>query len=189
MSLKISKTIIAILLLMAFFVCYPVEAKIKIEDEQLEKIEKILKITNFPFLDGYSKEDLKNVLNELIKPDEPEITYGILLLSAFDEMEFMDSVLSQSFLKTNREYFNGILDERIDLFNYWKKTGQNIYKVWKKGASATPATLLAMESTELTKKVINIFIAFNVWKNTEIYKGLWRYFDSRIHGENHQISW
>jgi hypothetical protein len=190
MPLKISKKIMAILLLMAFFVFpFSIEAKIKIENEQLDKIEKILGITNFPFLDGYSKEDLKAVLNELIKPNEPEITYGIILLSAFDEMEFMDSVLSQSFLKTNKEYFNGILDERIDLFNYWKKTGQNMYKVWKKGASATPATLLAMESTEIINKTMNIFEAFKVLESLKQYRGLWRYFDERIMGESHEWAW
>jgi len=181
------KIIIATLLMVAFL--FPNIIQAKISNEDLKEVTTSLGIANFPFLDKYSEEDFKNILNQLIKPKESKLTYGILVMGAFDEVEFIDAILSQEFLNKNRTYFESILDERISLFNHWKKTGQTIYKVWKKGSSATPFTLLAMESVEIINKTMEIFNTFETLKSTRKYRGLWIYLDTRITNDSHGWAW
>jgi hypothetical protein len=106
------KIIIATLLMVAFL--FPNIIQAKISNEDLKEVTTSLGIANFPFLDKYSEEDFKNILDQLIKPKESELTYGILVMGAFDEVEFIDAILSQEFLNKNRTYFEGILDEPLE---------------------------------------------------------------------------
>lgn len=181
--------VVAILAIAILFLGNTADAKLKIDDEKLKEIKTALEITNFPILFDYTDKELKEILNTIIKPEESEITYGILITGAFNEMEFMDAILSQAFLDRNRAYFNSVLDKRIDLFNHWRKTGRNMYKLWQKGKSATPFTALALESVEIINKTMAIFDAFKVLEDTRKYKGLWRYFDERRNGESHESAW
>ena len=57
------------------------------------------------------------------------------------------------------------------------------------GASATPLTTLSLNSFAITGKTIAIFNTLNVLRQEKLYDGIWRYFDSRRGGENHQIAW
>ncbi len=178
--------VIVFLLILAF----TVNAQ-EIKSENMEKITDILEISNFPFFSNFTQEEIKQVLNRIINYKESEdLTYGILFLGALDEVEFMDMILTQKYKSEARSYFNNILDEKINLFSHWQKVGKNIYSLFKKGSSASPAASLALESVNITNKTIEIFIAFNNLKSMKLYDGLWYYFDLRKQGnESHKIAW
>jgi hypothetical protein len=181
---------ITLLVIVFLFLGLAIVSAKKIGDKEFQEITDILKITNFPFLGKYSEKDLKEILNEAVKPKEQKITYGVLILSAFDEIEFMDMILTQKYKSEAREYFNSILDKKLSLAEHWRSTGKKFYDVWKQGESAGPASSLAMEIVPISQKTIEIFIAFGSLKNMKTYDGLWYYFNLRKQGnEPHEVAW
>ena len=183
---KIKFSVITFMVI-AFLFSGAVEAKIG--DNELEEISAVLKIGDDSVFSKYAQDQLKAVLNKFINKEEPETTYGILIMASFNEMEFMDAILSQRFLEKDRAYFNGVLDKRISLFSQWKKTSKNFLSVLKRGKSATPMTALALEGVDMINKTMAIFDALETLKDMRKYKGLWRYFDERMNGESHQGAW
>jgi len=189
-NLKGSKLTVITLIITIFLLgsISTVEAK-RISDEEAEEIKTFLKISNVPGLRNYSEEDLKKLLNKVIKPEIPDVTYGLLVLSAKDDLEWIDMILSQDYVGKNREYFNSVLDRRLSLFSHWKGVGQDIYFFVSKGDQLGPLSGLASEIVSITNKTVEIFTLYEVWKTTETYKGIWRYFDSRRGGESHEVAW
>ena len=117
-----------------------------------------------------------------------DVTYGLLVLSAINEMEFMDLVLSQDYKDIAREYFNGIIDDRTKLTSYWKGVGFDIPRVVS-GQITGPMGALTLNTFEMTDKVISILTAFKNWQTEIRYDGLWYYFDFRRGGDSHEEAW
>lgn len=182
---------IALVVIAILFLGNTLIVEAKIDDAQLKQIKMILEITNSPFSSNYSEEQLKEILNKALKPDEPDINYGILILSSWNEIEFMDMVLSQGYKKQTGDYFNQLLDAKLSLANHLKSVGQDIYKVISRGeVAANPVFALTLNTFSMTNKVVEIFIAFNALRDIKKYDGLWYYFNLRKQGnEPHEVAW
>ena len=126
--------ITALVVVFSFSANFAFAAKMKINEQEVEKIKTALDIMNTASSIGSVLVDggnLMAVLKTAVKGGgmAADVTYGLLVLSAINEMEFMDMVLSQSYKDDARDYFNGILDERTKLTSYWKGVGFDIPKV------------------------------------------------------------
>jgi len=168
-------------------------AKMKISAQQAEEIKKVLGITQT--LLNISKlivndNDLATILNKAIGVGQTgtDATYGLLVLSALNEMDLMDLVLSQRYKEEARDYFNKVLKEKTDLLSYWKGVGFDIPKVVS-GYITGPMAGLTLNSFAITDKAIAIFGEFYILETMKLYDGLWRYFDERRNGELHQGAW
>jgi len=181
---------IALMVIAILFLGNTSIAEAKIDDAQLKQIKTILEITNFPFSSDYSEEQLKEILNKALKPDKPDITYGILILSSWSEIEFMDMVLSQGYKKPAKDYFNKILDTKLNLANNLKGVGQDIYKVVTRGGiTVNPVFALTLNTFSMTNKIVEIFITFEGLSRIKKYNGLWSYFDQRRYNTSHEQAW
>jgi len=161
----------------------------KITDKEAKRIEDFLDIANVPILSKYTANQLKQLLNLRIRADrQSDPTYGILVLSAMNELELMDMVLSQRYKKEATEYFSQIISERIGLISHWKDVGLDM-KTVVSGKITGPMSALTLHAFEITNKTIAIFTAFHVLQQEKLYDGLWFYFDSRISNETHEYAW
>src|SRR3989338_5199335 len=156
-------------------------AVMKISDKDIEKVKTVLDIMNTASSIGSILIDggnLMAVLKTAVKGGgmATDVTYGLLVLSAINEMEFMDLVLSQDYKDIAREYFNGIIDERTKLTSYWKGVGFDIPRVIS-GNITGPIGALTLNTFAMTDKVIQIFSEFNALEKMKKYDGLWYYFD------------
>ncbi|KKW08236.1 MAG: hypothetical protein UY44_C0014G0023 [Candidatus Kaiserbacteria bacterium GW2011_GWA2_49_19] len=162
-------------------------------------------VTNFKFFLG----TLKTFANVAITDDQirglfnltvggastgADVSYGLLVLSAMNEFDLIDMVSSQVYKEKARDYFDSVIDSRLDMVDRGGDIGFDMITVFFKlikqgGASATPLTTLSLNSFAITGKTIAIFNTLNVLRQEKLYDGIWRYFDSRRGGENHQIAW
>ncbi|MDP3990973.1 MAG: lamin tail domain-containing protein, partial [Candidatus Nealsonbacteria bacterium] len=167
-----------------------IEAK-KVNDKEADEIKTFLKLSNVPFFSKYSEEDIKKLLNLKISAVEiSDFTYGLLVLSVKDDIDFMDMILTQAYKQEARDYFNGLLDKKLDLVSHLGNVGKNLYSLAQKGGEVGPYTGLALESVSITNKTIEIFSTFNILKEMKKYDGLWYYFDLRKQGnESHKTAW
>src|SRR3989344_5337757 len=194
-NLRGGKPIVIILIITIFlFSNVALAAKMKISAQQAEEIKKVLGITQT--LLNISKlivndNDLATILNKAIGVGQTgtDATYGLLVLSALNEMDLMDLVLSQRYKEEARDYFNKVLKEKTDLLSYWKGVGFDIPKVVS-GYITGPMAGLTLNSFAITDKAIAIFGEFYILKTMKLYDGLWYYFDTRKQGnEPHRIAW
>jgi len=164
--------------------------RFKINDKDVERIKFGLDVGKMFTSILIGKDELKNILNTTIKGTEAstDITYGLLVLSSLNEMDLMDLVISQRYKKEATKYFNSILDERLNLINYYKGIGFDLPRVCS-GVITGPMSALTLNTFSITNKTIEIFIALNVLKKEKIYDGLWYYFDLRRNGESHKTAW
>jgi len=189
-NLKGEKFIVITLVITTFLLgVVPITEAKRIGDEEVDEMKTFLKISNVPMLRNFDEKELKKLLNKAIKPEIPDFTYGLLVLGTQRDIEWMDMILSQKFLDRNKAYFNNVLDKRLNLFSHYKKLGQDIYFFASKGDQIGPLSGLASEIVSITNKTIEIFVAFDVWKTTKTYKGIWRYFDARRWGYSHEEAW
>ncbi|MBI2625228.1 MAG: lamin tail domain-containing protein [Candidatus Nealsonbacteria bacterium] len=166
-------------------------AKAQISDETLDKIEEFLKLSNLPEFLKFSKEDIKKILKkEVDSAILPDFTYEMYISGIINEVDFLDYVLSQRYKEENREYFNRILNNKLNLVSYWKKTGKDISSLLKQGSSASPISVLALQSVEMTNNVVEILGVVKTLEDSKRYDGLWYYFDQRKNGhEPHDVVW
>ena len=169
-------------------------AEMKISDKDIEKVKTVLNIVNTASSFGSVLVDggnLMTILKTAVRGGQTatDVTYGLLVLSAINEMEFMDMVLSQAYKDEARDYFNGILDERTKLTSYWKGVGFDIPKVLS-GQITGPMGALTLNTFAITDKTIQILTEFSVLQKEKQYDGLWYYFDLRKNGgESAQVAW
>ena len=168
-------------------------AEMKISEQEVVKIKIALGIIGTASDIGSVLVDggnLMTVLKTTVKGGgiATDATYGLLVLSAINEMEFMDLVLSQDYKDISKEYFNGIVDERTNLTSYWKGVGFDIPRVVS-GQITGPMGALTLNTFEMTDKIILILSAFNNLKTEIRYDGLWYYFDFRRGGDTHKEAW
>ncbi|MBI2450444.1 MAG: lamin tail domain-containing protein [Candidatus Nealsonbacteria bacterium] len=168
-------------------------AKMKISEQEVERIKTALgfvsTVSNIGsiILDG---GNLTTILNTAISGGRTatDATYGLLVLSAINEMEFMDLVLSQEYKDIAINYFTKVLDERTNLRSYWKGVGFDMPRVVA-GTINSPIGALTLNTFEMTDKVISILTAFNNLQTGIRYDGLWYYFDFRRGGDSHEEAW
>ncbi|MDP2923899.1 MAG: hypothetical protein Q8O30_09325, partial [Candidatus Omnitrophota bacterium] len=136
-----------------------------------------------------TNSQIKQVLNTGIGIAKAgtNITYGLVVLSAMSEFDLIDMISSQGYKTQAREYFNSILDERLDLKNYFTGIGFDLPSVVM-GVVNGPMTALTLHSFAVTDKTIAIFSTLNVIRQEKLYDGIWRYFDSRRGGESHLVA-
>ena len=138
-----------------------------------------------------NNKDLATVLNTIISGSKTgvDITYGLVVLGALNEMDLVDLVVSGRYRDEARDYFNSVLDQTTNLTSYWKGTSQNIFSLMKSGSAVTPTTGLAAESVAILEKTMSIIVSANVWMQVETYNGMWRYFQDRMNGDTHKDAW
>lgn len=164
--------------------------KFKINDNDVEKIKSGLDWarTMSNYLIGDDK--VITVLNTTIRIGETgtDITYGILVLTVFSEMEFVDMVASQRYKQQTDVYFNRVLDERLNLGNYYKGLGFDVLRVIR-GNITGPMVAHTLNTFEITNKTIQIAVGIHNLRLIDLYDGLWFYFDQRRNNTSHQESW
>lgn len=138
-----------------------------------------------------NNKDLTTVLNTIIRGGQTgvDVTYGLFVLSAFNEMELLDLVISQEYKIKQREYFKIILGERENLASYWKGISFDVQRIIA-GQITGPMAALTLNTFEIVDKTFSIAVAFNILKTGQLYDGLWYYFDTRKQGgEPHEVAW
>jgi len=173
---------------------YVLAEQLKVKAEDVERIKTALGMAQTVTTAAdmiINNKDLTTVLNTIIKGSTTgvDITYGLVVLGALDEMDLVDLVVSGRYRDEARAYFNSVLDQTINLSSYWKNTSQNIFSLMKSGSSVTPMTGLAGESVAILEKTMSIIVSAKVWLTVETYNGMWRYFDERMSGSNHEDAW
>ncbi|MFQ6082597.1 MAG: lamin tail domain-containing protein [Candidatus Aminicenantia bacterium] len=164
--------------------------KIEIDDKDVERIKTGLDLMKAWVNFTISGDRLKTILNTTISIGEvsTDITYGVLVLSALNEIELIDLVVSQRYKTEATNYFNSVLDERLSLLNYYTGTGYDILRI-ASGNITGPISALTLNTFSITNEAIRIFIAFENIKKMKLYNGLWFYFDLRRNNESHEIAW
>ena len=163
----------------------------EVSDKDIEKVKIALDLTKVLANVAISDDKLKTILNLTIKGGQvsTDVTYGLLVLSALNEAELVDLVVSQRYKDEAREYFNQTLDERTNLISYWKNIGFDLPKILS-GQITGPMAAMSLNTFAITNKTILIFSEFNVLRKEKLYDGLWYYFDLRKQGnEPHTIAW
>lgn len=183
---------ITIIVIANLFLGSAVSAKIfEVSDKDIEKVKIALDLTKMVANVAVSDDKLKTILNLTIKGGQvsTDVTYGLLVLSALNEAELVDLVVSQRYKDEAREYFNQTLEERTNLISYWKNIGYDLPKIIS-GNITGPMSALTLNAFAITNKTILIFSEFNVLRKEKLYDGLWYYFDLRKQGnEPHNIAW
>ncbi len=164
--------------------------KIELTDKEVERIKTSLDLVKAFVNFTLNQDKLKDILNTIIHAGETstDITYGLLILSALNEMDLIDLIVSQEYKRQARNYFNNVLDERLNLFNYYTGIGYDIPKAVF-GSITGPFSALTLNTFSITSKAIEIYIAFENIKTVKLYDGLWFYFDLRKNHESHKSAW
>jgi len=164
--------------------------KIEINDKDVERIKTGLDLMKALVNFTITGDKLKTILNTTISVGEvsTDITYGLLVLSALNEMELIDLVVSQRYKTEARTYFNSVLNQRLNLINYYTGIGYDLPRVIS-GAITSPISALTLNTFSITNKAIDIFIAFENIRTMKLYDGLWFYFDLRRNNESHKTAW
>ena len=165
--------------------------KIEITDKDVKRIKTGLGLIGIFENIVISDDKLKTILNMTISTagTGTDITYGLLALSTFSEIDFIDTVVSQKYKQKSDEYFNKVLDERLNLGKYYQGLGFDVLKVIR-GNITGPIAALTLNTFEITNKTIQIGVEIQNLKMIKLYDGLWHYFDTRgPGGESHQTAW
>ena len=164
--------------------------KLELNERQVEKIKIGLDLAKTFGNIVFTEDKLKAVFNTVFAGGETslDITYGLLVLSAFNEMELIDLVVSQRYKKEADKYFNSILNERTNLVKYYKGVGFDFPKVLS-GKITGPIAALTLNTFSITNETVNIFAAFENLKTMKLYDGLWVYFDHRRGNSSHNEAW
>jgi len=173
-----------------FYHSHNVEAKVEIKEEDVKRIKDGLDLmkalANFTVIE----DKIKDILNIAISFGETstDITYGLLILSSLNEMDLIDLVVSQRYKQEARNYFNAILDERLNLINYYTKVVYDIPKALQ-GQITGPLSALTLNTFSVTNDILDVFISFENIRTVKLYDGLWYYFDLRKGHEPHKTAW
>lgn len=164
--------------------------KFEISDKDFSKIKSGLNIIKIAANIAVSDAKLKTILNMALKGGQTgaDITYGLLVLSSLNEMEFIDSVLTQKYKAEATEYFKSILDEQLSLRKYYQGVGFDIPRIIS-GNITSPMAALTLNAFEISSKAVQILTAMQVLNRIMIYNGLFTYFDFRKGNETHEDAW
>ena len=162
----------------------------EINNKDVEKIKTgldlVKAVVNFTIRDDKLKTILNTAIN--IGDTSTDITYGLLVLTVLNEMELIDLVISQRYKTEARDYFDSILDERLNPLNYYTGIGYDLSRIIS-GNITGPVSVFTLNTFSITDKTIDIFIALENIKTVKSYNGLWLYFDLRKNNESHKTAW
>ena len=164
---------------------------IKITDKDIGRIKTGLSLMKALVNYTIGDNTLKTALNITIGGGETgaDITYGLVVLTAINEMDFIDMVASQRYKQEATVYFDQVINEKTNLISFWKGVGYDLPRV-AMGYVTGPIAGLTLNSFSITNKIISIFTALNVIKTEKRYDGLWYYFSLRRENKMpHQEAW
>jgi hypothetical protein len=161
-----------------------------ISESDIKQIKSVLDLSGILSEVMVSDAKLKTILNLAIRGGGTgaDITYGLLVLTSLNEMDFIDMVVSQRYKTEADAYFNSVLDKRLNIASYYKGTAFDAFRV-ASGRIPSPMAALTLNSFDITDKAIETLTAFNNFKLVKFYDGLWYYFDLRKSNENHTVAW
>ncbi|MFH1780563.1 MAG: hypothetical protein ABH841_00945, partial [Candidatus Nealsonbacteria bacterium] len=101
------------------FGSYIFAKQLKVKAEDVERIKMALGMAQTVATISdmiINNKDLETVLNAVLKGGSAgvDVTYGLVVLGALNEMGLVDLVVSGRYRDEAREYFNSILDQTID---------------------------------------------------------------------------
>lgn len=182
---------ILILLCISYsFVVAAYEAQFKLSKDQADRIDAAIDLTR-TFINIFPTPDsVRTILDTGLKSTGTtvDVSYGLLVLSAFSELEFIDMVVSQRYKRESTQYFNRILDEHANLFGYYRGMGFDLPRVLSRGIEG-PFSALTLNTFAITNDVISALTSLNVLDKTMRYNALWVYFDYRRYNEPHETAW
>ncbi|PIP18327.1 MAG: hypothetical protein COX42_01495, partial [Parcubacteria group bacterium CG23_combo_of_CG06-09_8_20_14_all_35_6] len=101
---------------------------IQVNKKQIQRIKTALSvvkdIVNFAITDDKIRSIFNTSIN--VAQSGTNISYGFLVLSALNEFDLIDLVISQRYKADAREYFDSVLDERTNLIKEAKGIGFDI---------------------------------------------------------------
>ena len=162
-----------------------------ISENDIKQIKSVLDLTKILSEIIVSDAKLKTILNLAIRGGETgtDITYGLMVLTSLNEMDFIDMVVSQRYKTEADAYFNSVLDRRLNIAGYYKGTAFDIFKVLSNRVPS-PMAALILNSFDITEKTIDIFTELSILREEITYDGLWYYFDLRKSAnETHEVAW
>ncbi len=162
----------------------------EITQEDIEKIEEILGDIE-KLLDTIVPDSvLKKALNSVLKPGETssDATYGLLVFAGTNELEFIDMVTSQAYKSKATQYFNRILDDRLNMGNYYKGIVKDLPKILS-GKITNPVGALTLNTFDISNNAFQAFVALQNLKIMQLYDAFWIYFDFRRGNETHGVAW
>ncbi len=169
---------------------------IDIDNKKIKKIETFLSTVKMVGNFVISDDKIKSIFNVSLSTARKgaDISYGLLVLSAINEFDLIDMVISQQYKQKARDYFNEVIDERMNIIEDARKVGYDFSKVaFSKVMVGSPMSVsmgaLVWETISIIDKSIAIFTTINVVRQEMFYDGIWRYFDSRRWGESHNVAW
>jgi len=164
-------------------------AKFELNKLELEIIKTNLNIPTIPGLSQLTDKELIELLGEKIDPKNlPGLTYGTYSLLVFQEIDFIDWIVSQDYKHDFSTYFENIVEERTRLDLYWKNLSKDVSIILERTPSG-PISALSLNTFSMTSKVLEIGRVLFKFVEQRICDGLWGYFDSRRNGESHEIAW
>jgi len=182
---------IAFLVIANLFFIGNVSAKIELDDKDVERIKTGLSLMKTAGNIVVSDDKIKTIMNTILGGAETgtDITYGLVALSALNEMDMVDMVVSQRFKTDAQAYFNSILDEKLNLVSYWKGIGYDFVKVLMGKNILGPMSALTLNAFSISNEAVNIFIGIKNLQMVKLYEGMWFYFDQRRYNTSHQEAW
>ncbi len=173
--------------------CFPfsVSAKgFKITTEQLNRLQTILSLVKTFMNTGLNDEAITKAMNLTFRVEgmAADIGYGLVVMSAINELDLIDMIVSQRYKQQATAFFEKVVDDKTNLVSYWKGVGFDLPRILKQSVTS-PMAALSLESFEITEKTIAIFSTFEVIRQGKIYDGIWYYFDSRRNNDSHDTAW
>ena len=164
--------------------------KFEITNKDVKKIKTALGWTKTFSNIAITDDKLKTILNTVIGTSESgmDISYGLTSLITFNELEFIDMVISYEYVAKSDAYFNEVLDERLNLGKYYQGLSFDILRAIFRNIT-NPLSALTLNSFEITNKVIQIGVEIQNLRLVQLYDGLWVYFDDRKGNESHEVAW
>ncbi|MBU4467043.1 lamin tail domain-containing protein, partial [Patescibacteria group bacterium] len=169
---------------------------VDIDNKSIKRIETFLSTVKTVGNFVISNEKIRSIFNVSLSTAQKgaDISYGLLVLSAINEFDLIDMVTSQQYKQKARDYFNEVMNERMNIIEDARKTGYDFSKVaFSKVMAGSPMSVpmgaLVWETISIIDKSIAIFTTLNVVRQEMFYDGIWRYFDSRRWGESHNVAW
>ncbi|MDO8663909.1 MAG: lamin tail domain-containing protein [Candidatus Wildermuthbacteria bacterium] len=164
--------------------------KLEITDKDVGDIKSGLDLVKMLVNLSVNESTLKTVLNTVISGGKTgtDVTYGLLVLTSLNEMDLIDMVVSQRYKAEATAYFDSILDQRINLRNYYKGIGYDLPRVMM-GKITSPVAASTLNTFEITGGIVDIAIAVENVVRVEVYNGLWRYLNSRRSNDPHNDAW
>ncbi|MDI6591866.1 MAG: hypothetical protein QME61_02955, partial [Patescibacteria group bacterium] len=147
---------IALIVIAILFLANVSLSKFELNKFELEMIKSKLNIPTIPELSQLGDKELIELLSKEIDPENlPGLTYGAYSLLVFQEIDFIDWIVSQDYKKEFSQYFEDIIDERTRLDLYWKNLGKDISTILERAPSG-PISALSLNAFSITNKVLGI---------------------------------